>query len=649
MPATISTAITQGVTLTSSPTTITSTGSIRTSAGNALTGTSASVPAGGWSIINQGTITASAATTNGVNLSTAGTITNSGVIAGYNNGINVTGGAAVVSNSGTIDSSPTKIVNGSPSNEYDGIYLGAGGSVTNTSLGTIYGGIGGIDIAGGAGTVNNSGLIETTTLQGNGVGLENGGTVINAGSTGIYGDFSGVAVYNAAGVITNSAVIDAIGLSGYGVYLGAGGTVTNTASGSIIGSYQGLVAASAPATLSNAGYVYGSDAAVNFQDGGIITNLSGGIIDGSTTAVIISGGTVINAGTIEGGTNAISFGAGLAERLVIESGAVFSGAVIGGGAGSVLEFGAEPVSTTGTFTGIGGQITSFQTIVFDAGDTWQVGGTFGGFNGDVISGFVQGDSIVMSGATGVTSSLSGSTLSLTSGGTTETLSFAAKGAGVLHVQTVGTNTVISLVPCFVAGTRIATPRGEIAVEDLQVDDEVLTVLGQVLRVVWTGSRMIDCASHDAPGQVQPVRIAAHAFAPSVPQRDLFLSPDHAVLAQGVLIPVKYLINGTTIEQVAAEQVTYHHIELTRHAVVLAEGLAAESYLDTGDRAQLGLDRWPDEGGQADVQFLRDALACAPIRVIGPEVDRVRLRLAQRAQAQAQGEADARPQAAPAAA
>ncbi len=98
--------------------------------------------------------------------------------------------------------------------------------------------MGGIAIAGG-GTVHNSGLIETTTLQGNGVSLENGGTVINAGSTGIYGDFSGVAVYGGAGLITNSAVIDAIGLNSYGVYLAAGGTVTNTAQGSIIGHLPG--------------------------------------------------------------------------------------------------------------------------------------------------------------------------------------------------------------------------------------------------------------------------------------------------------------------------------------------------------------------------------------------------------------------------
>ncbi len=50
-----------------------------------------------------------------------------------------------------------------------------------------------------------------------------------------------------------------------------------------------------------------------------------------------------------------------------------------------------------------------------------------------------------------------------------------------------------------------------------------------------------------------------------------------------MIPVHCLINGTTIRQVAADAVTYYHVELPRHDVILAEGLPAESYLDTGNR------------------------------------------------------------------
>ena len=48
--------------------------------------------------------------------------------------------------------------------------------------------------------------------------------------------------------------------------------------------------------------------------------------------------------------------------------------------------------------------------------------------------------------------------------------------------------------------------------------------------------------------------------------------------------MKLLINGTSIVQVKRGTVTYHHVELPEHAVILAEGLAVESYLDVGDRA-----------------------------------------------------------------
>ena len=64
-----------------------------------------------------------------------------------------------------------------------------------------------------------------------------------------------------------------------------------------------------------------------------------------------------------------------------------------------------------------------------------------------------------------------------------------------------------------------------------------------------------------------------------------MSPDHAIYVDDVLIPAKHLVNGTTICQVQRQHVVYHHVELERHDVVLAEGLPAETYLDTGDRAK----------------------------------------------------------------
>jgi hypothetical protein len=630
----ISTPVTQGITLTSSPATISGTGSVTASTGVAITGPSGGAePGTGWTINNEGSVTATAsvAGANGIDLAGGGSITNSGVIAGLYNGVDISSGVASVTNTGTIDSSAVKAVSSPNNHEYVGIYLGGGGSVTNSGTGTIFGGVGGIDIAGGTGTVANTGSIVTTTLDGNGVELDQGGTVTNTGTGSIYGDYSGVIINGGIGIVTNSGDIGAVGLSGYGVDLEAGGTVTNT--GSIIGAYGGVLTGNTAATVSNASYIYGADYGIRMTAGGSVTNVAGAVIQATTTAIEMQGGTVVNAGTIKATAttgNAVLFKTGTANDLVVEGGAVFTGAVTGGGANNVLELGSETAGTTSTFSGIGGQVTGFGTITFDSGDHWRVTGTLAGFNGDTITGFAAGDSITLNGVTGLTTSYSAGVLTLTSGSTTDTIAFSNPG-GTLRVTAASGNTTIT-IPCFAAGTRIATPRGERLVEDLQPGDEVLTVLGEVLPVVWVGHRVVDCEAHPDPSRVWPIRIQAHAFAQGAPRRDLFLSPDHAILAQGVLIPAKQLVNGTTIRQVAQPAVTYHHIELTRHAVILSDGLPTESFLDTGaDSAMLlGGDEQVVQTGAGregpEAQLIRDALACAPIRIVGPEVERVRGRL-----------------------
>jgi hypothetical protein len=188
----------------------------------------------------------------------------------------------------------------------------------------------------------------------------------------------------------------------------------------------------------------------------------------------------------------------------------------------------------------------------------------------------------------------------------------------------------SSAPCFVTGTRIAVVRGEIAVEGLTLGDEALLHDGGTASVVWVGHRFVDCGRHPRPDLVWPVRVLADAFGPGEPRRALFLSPDHAVFVEGALVPVKYLINGSSIAQVRVAEVTYHHVELAVHGVLIAEGLAAESYLDTGDRSNF------DNGGGVTTlhpnfaTLVREGLGCADLVVLGPVVERVRRRLAERA-------------------
>jgi hypothetical protein len=104
------------------------------------------------------------------------------------------------------------------------------------------------------------------------------------------------------------------------------------------------------------------------------------------------------------------------------------------------------------------------------------------------------------------------------------------------------------VACFREGTHIATARGPVPVERLRRGELVRTAAGRLRPAIWIGRRRVVCRRQARPEAVWPVRIAAHAFGPGRPARDLWLSPDHAVAFRGALIPVRYLINGATIVQ-----------------------------------------------------------------------------------------------------
>ena len=158
--------------------------------------------------------------------------------------------------------------------------------------------------------------------------------------------------------------------------------------------------------------------------------------------------------------------------------------------------------------------------------------------------------------------------------------------GGATIQILGDGAVLSSisVACFASGTRISTPSGPLAVEYLMAGDLVLTPWGESMPVKWVGRRTVDCKRHPNPLSVWPVRVSANAFAAGTPRNDLYLSPDHAIFHDGALIPVRYLINGATICQTEVDKVTYWHVELDRHDVILAEGLPTESYLDTGNRS-----------------------------------------------------------------
>jgi len=138
--------------------------------------------------------------------------------------------------------------------------------------------------------------------------------------------------------------------------------------------------------------------------------------------------------------------------------------------------------------------------------------------------------------------------------------------------------------CFLAGTAIATPGGAVPIEALSVGDLVSTADGAVKPVRFIGRQTIATAFAGVQ-RTRPVRISAGALGERLPVRDLCVSPDHALMLDGVLVQAGALVNGATITRMSdlPERFTYFHIELEDHALILAEGVPAETFVDNVSR------------------------------------------------------------------
>ena len=159
------------------------------------------------------------------------------------------------------------------------------------------------------------------------------------------------------------------------------------------------------------------------------------------------------------------------------------------------------------------------------------------------------------------------------------------------------------VICFAAGTMIATPRGACPIEMLRPGDLIETVDSGPKPVIWTGQRRMSGARLYVMPHLRPVRIRNAALGGGRPDLDLLVSPQHRLLMRGasatalfgspeVLVRACDLVgdSGVTIDH-DVRDVTYVHIMLESHHLVLANGLESESFhplsaaLDTLDPAQ----------------------------------------------------------------
>lgn len=499
-----------------------------------------------------------------------------------------------------------------------GISLIGGGAVTNQAAGTIVGLTSiGIGISGGDGSVINHGAIEAAIA---GVALSAGGTVTNA-SLGRIVAAVGIRIEGGAGTITHAGSIVATGGSAVALAAGFDNRLILSASAVTDGLIDGgnSPGGSASSTLAlAAGPTTGTIAAlgslfVNFGqvliDTGAAWVMAGGNSLSGQTTLTNQGTLTLNGGTLAGGAALIN--AGTVQFAFTESS-------IGelGGSG-LIDLAQQATLHVGGTVAAGATIDlSHDTGRLHLDDPFAFQGLIEGFStGDIID---LPDTMIATAAT----ILAGNTLSVTVAGTASPLLFRLDSTEDFtgRAVTVNSDQIGIAPPCFRSGTRIMTARGPVAVEALTIGDLVLTAGpgGDGIRPVrWIGRRLVDCVRHPEPSTVWPVRIQAGAFAPGVPVHDLWLSPDHAVYVDGVLIPVKHLVDGVVVTQESTDSVQYFHIELPQHDVLLAEGLPCESYLDTGDRSNF------ENGGNVirlHPDFARgvwDAGGCAPLHVTGP--------------------------------
>ena len=148
-----------------------------------------------------------------------------------------------------------------------------------------------------------------------------------------------------------------------------------------------------------------------------------------------------------------------------------------------------------------------------------------------------------------------------------------------------------VVACFTPGTLIATPKGEVPVEDLRVGDRVITRDDGLQELRWTASRRIDPALLAAHPHLKPIAIRQGSLGRGLPERDMMVSPNHRMLVARnlsrlhvqtpeALVAAKHLVAGRGIHQVDCAGITYLHVMFDRHQVVLANGCWTESYRPT---------------------------------------------------------------------
>ena len=358
-----------------------------------------------------------------------------------------------------------------------------------------------------------------------------------------------------------------------------------------------------------------------------------GFLDLGSTALSVGSNDLSTtvAGTITGSGSIVKVGAG---TLTMAGSANYYGNAVYSGGTTIRDGTVDLASSGGIGAGavtFSGSFGHFATFAIEASQQPANGATFS----NVLRDFDHYDALDLRGLAWTASATAtydaaSHLLSVNSGGRTENFTLSGTVAPQYfahsdgHGGTVVTN---DHTPCYCTGTLILTDRGEVPVEALSVGDQVVTASGERRAIRWIGHRRTQIARHPQPERVRPVRILAGAIAPGVPSRDLRVSPGHAVAVDGVLVKAGRLVNGASILRESIASVTYWHVELDSHDLLVADGMPAESYVACNNRSAF-------ENGGAVVQMHPEfegldahaAQTCLPLVDGGEALEAIRTRL-----------------------
>ncbi|MCV6593340.1 MAG: Hint domain-containing protein [Silicimonas sp.] len=141
-------------------------------------------------------------------------------------------------------------------------------------------------------------------------------------------------------------------------------------------------------------------------------------------------------------------------------------------------------------------------------------------------------------------------------------------------------------PCFTPGTLIATDRGQRPVETLRRGDRLVTRDNGLKRITWTGGRSFSYGDLQDCEPLRPVLVRAHALGENRPRRDTIVSPEHRFLIRPhevagaepeVLVAAKHLVDGKGVRWADMLGVSYLHLLMNAHEVILANGAWTESF------------------------------------------------------------------------